>query len=225
MKNTFKKLMGENIKLKLTGKKVLTGLLIDIGSDILVLFDGKDYLYIPAVHIQDMNVLDSSEISINPPADSPNLEHQDELSLRKILNSAKGMFSEIYITGNQAIHGYVTSIMNNYFVFYSPVYKTMLISLNHLKWLIPYTSNKRPYGLNNEQLPLSPTNISLARSLEVQVEKLAGELIVINLGGHCQVIGKVVKLENNFIELVTAKQEYIYLNMHHLKTIHFTNNK
>jgi hypothetical protein len=222
LKITFKNLLGEKLKLMLSGKKVLTGLLIDIGSDIVVLFDGKDYLYIPAVHIQDLSVLNSDEISINPPVNSSNLEHQDELSLRKILNSAKGMFSEIYISGNQAIHGYVTSIMNNYFVFYSPVYKTMLISLNHLKWLIPYMSNKRPYGLSNEQFPLNPTNISLARTLEVQVDKLAGELIVINLGESFQVIGKVVKLENNFIELITAVQEHIYINMHHVKTIHFT---
>ncbi|KML43628.1 hypothetical protein [Cytobacillus firmus] len=223
MKKLLSNSIGEKLKLKISGKKAVTGILIDIGSDILVLFDGKDYLYIPTAHVHDMHVLETDEITINPPNESPNFEHQDSLSLRKILNSSKGMFIEIYTSGNQALHGYVTSIMNNYFVFYSPVYKTMLISLYHLKWLIPYVSDLRPYGLGNEKLPLIPANISLARSLEVQIEKMAGELIIINLGEYYQAIGKVASLENNFIELVTAKQDNIFINMQHVKTIHFAN--
>ncbi|KAB2338639.1 DUF2642 domain-containing protein [Cytobacillus depressus] len=223
MKNILKKLIGENIKLQLPGKRILKGMLIAVGSDVIVLFDGKDYLYLPIVHIQNITKLEPKEADITPPTGTPNIEHDEELSLRKVLNLGKGMFTEIYITGNQPIPGYISSIMNNYFVFYSPVYKTMLISLNHLKWLIPYTANQRPYSLSNQQLPLHPVNISLARTLEVQIEKMVNELVILNIGENADFIGKLNSLQNNFIELVTAREELIYLNMQHIKTIHFTN--
>jgi len=198
-------------------------MLIDIGSDVLVLFNGKDYLYLPIVHIQNIRKLERDDNEILPPNESPHIEHDDELSLRKVLNSGKGIFTEIYITGNQPIPGYISSIMNNYFVFYSPVYKTMLISLNHLKWIMPYTANQRPYSLSNQQLPMNPLNISLARTLEVQIEKMVNDLVVFNIGENVNLIGKINNLQNNFIELITAREEQIYLNMQHIKTVHFTN--
>ena len=208
--------------MQLSGKKVVTGMLIDVGSDVIVLYDGKDYLYLPIVHIQNLRKQDPSEQEIAPPNDTPHIEHDEELSLRKILNSGKGMFTEIYITGNQPIPGYISSVMNNYFVFYSPVYKTMLISLNHLKWIMPYTANQRPYSLSNQQLSMNPINISLARTFEVQIEKMIDELVVLNVGENTNLIGKINSLQNNFIELITAREEQIYLNMQHIKTVHFT---
>ena len=57
------------------------------------------------------------------------------------------------LAGNAPIHGYVTSVMNDYIVFYSPVYKTVYISLKHLKWLIPYKENQVPYALNKMNSP------------------------------------------------------------------------
>ncbi|WP_409971874.1 DUF2642 domain-containing protein [Bacillus sp. Bva_UNVM-123] len=223
MKNILNKLIGEKIALQLPGKKMIHGMLNDIGSDVIVLFDGKDYLYLPIVHIQNIRKLEAAKHEISPPSDLPHIEHDDELSLRKVLNSGKGMFTEIYITGNQPIPGYISSIMNNYFVFYSPVYKTMLISLNHLKWIMPYTANQRPYSLSNQQLPMSPTNISLARTFEVQIEKMVNDLVVLNVGENANLIGKINSLQNNFIELITAREEQVYLNMQHIKTVHFTN--
>lgn len=224
MKSILKKMIGEKIKLQLPGKKTLAGMLIEVGSDVLVLFDGKDYLYLPIVHIQNITTkLDPNEDEISAPTGTPNIDHDEELSLRKVLNLGKGMFTEIYITGNQPIPGYISSIMNNYFVFYSPVYKTMLVSLNHLKWLIPYTASQRPYSLTNQQLPLNPLNISLARTLEVQIEKMTNELVILNIGENPNFIGKLNSLQNNFIELITAREETVYLNMQHVQTVHFTN--
>ena len=60
---------------------------------------------------------------------------------------------------------HITGIMNNYFVFQSPVYKTMYISLNHLKWLIPYAQNDKPYGLDNHTITLQPNNELFASNL------------------------------------------------------------
>ncbi|OIK15679.1 DUF2642 domain-containing protein [Bacillus sp. MUM 116] len=220
----FKEHIGKYIKLEISGKKILSGMLIDIGSDLWVLFDGYDYLYIPSINIQNWEFLNEDEIdeiyvSTEP---SPIYNHNEEISLRKTLTSAKGIFTEIYVTGNKALHGYIISIMNNYFVFYSPIYKTMFISLNHLKWLIPYSENQRPYGLSNANFPVNPSNISFSRSFEVQIEKLVGELIVFNMGESDHVIGKVKGIKDNFVEIIRAKEEPVYLHLQHIKTVHMT---
>jgi hypothetical protein len=216
--------IGKYIKMEISGNKLLKGILIDIGSDLWVLFNGLDYLYIPTIHIQNWQLLKEDEIDeiymTNEP--TPIYNHNEEISLRKTLTSAKGIFTEIFVTSNQSLHGYVISIMNNYFVFYSPIYKTMFISLNHLKWLIPYTSNQRPYGLSNSNLPVSPSNLTFARSFEVQLEKLIGDLIVFNIGENENVLGKIQSIKNNFIELITAKEDPVYLNLQHIKTVHMT---
>jgi len=216
--------IGKYIKMEISGKILLKGILIEIGSDLWVLFNGLDYLYIPTIHIQNWQFLKEDEIEdiymTNEP--TPIYNHNEEISLRKTLTSAKGIFSEIFVTSNQSLHGYIISIMNNYFVFYSPIYKTMFISLNHLKWLIPYTSNQRPYGLSNSNLPVSPSNLTFARSFEVQLEKLIGNLIVFNIGENENVFGKIQSIKNNFIELITAKEDPVYLNLQHIKTVHMT---
>lgn len=212
------------IKLEISGKKFLSGMLCDVGSDLWVIFNGTDYLYIPTVHIQNWQFLKQDEIDEITFSDEPApiYNHNEEISLRKTLTSAKGIFTEIYVTSNQALHGYIISIMNNYFVFYSPIYKTMFISLNHLKWLIPYANNQRPYGLGNASLPVSPSNITFARSFEVQLEKLMGELIVFNIGENENVIGKIQGIKNNFVELITAKEDPVYIHLQHIKTVHMT---
>jgi hypothetical protein len=217
--------IGTYIKLEISGNKLISGILIDIGSDLWVIYNGYDYLYIPTVHIQNWKFPKEEEIDeiITLSDDqSPIFNPNEEISLRKTLTAAKGIFTEIYVTSKQAIHGYIISIMNNYFVFYSPIYKTMFISLNHLKWLIPYTNNQRPYGLSNANLPVNPSNITFARSFEVQIEKLVGTLIVFNIGENENVMGKIMGIKNNFIELITAKGNPVFLNLQHIKTVHMT---
>ena len=215
---------GKYIKLELSGKKYISGLLCDIGSDIWVIFNGTDYLYIPAIHIQNWQFMKQDEIDEISFSDEPApiYNNNEEISLRKTLTAARGIFTEVFVTSNQSLHGYIISIMNNYFVFYSPIYKTMFISLNHLKWLIPYSNNQRPYGLSNANLPVNPSNITFARSFEVQIEKLKGELIVFNIGENENVIGKIQGINSNFIELIGAKEDPVYLNLQHIKTVHMT---
>jgi hypothetical protein len=215
----FTKLIGEKIRLELSGNKLLYGILIDKGSDIIVIYDGKQYLYIPDFHVQSLSFHQVEQEDIPEPNESLVLEQSDAISLRKILYNAKGMFTEIFVTG-QSIHGYITSIMNNYFVFYSPVYKTMFIPLQHLKWLTPYNESKSPYGLSEQDLPLRPSNVSVARTFEEQLKKFAGKIVVFDMGMHENKIGKLVTIDNNLVELILATNESVYLNLHHIKTVH-----
>ncbi len=215
----MKGFIGEIVQLEMTGKKIVEGTVIEIGSDLMVVSRGVDYLYIPLLHVKNIRVLSHDEVEFGfvEPVGLPGIALEENLSLRKALNNAKGMFLELYVSGDEVLHGYVIGIMNNYFVFYSPVYKTMYITLNHLKWMIPYPSNIRPYGLDKKDFPVQPTNISLARTFEVQIEKLKNELVVFNLGEENHPIGKVKGIVDYMVVVETARKNELYVNLHHIK--------
>ena len=222
MNKSLKNLLGELIQLELAGKSLIHGTAIDLGSDVIVVFNGKGYVYIPLIHIKNIKMISKNELDfeMEKPKELPEISLDQNFSLRKALTAAKGMFLEIGVTNKDTLHGYITSIMNNYFVFHSPVYKTMYITLNHLKWLSPYTDNKKPYGLHSQVPQTQISNLSLARSFEVQVEKLTGELVVFNVGETNALMGKINHVEENIIEFQTAREEPYFLNMYHIKTVH-----
>ncbi|OXB92124.1 DUF2642 domain-containing protein [Parageobacillus galactosidasius] len=218
--NHLHSLIGKQVELELSGKAMLQGILVDIGLDIIVIYNGKEYLYIPHLHIHNIRLSANPDTELSDSTPELPFDEDDMISYRKTLNNAKGRFVEIYVTGNKSIHGYVTAVLNDYFVFYSPLYKTMFISLNHLKWLTPYQTNITPYTLGNEVLPVKPTNIPLQRSLEEQLKKFEGKLIVFDLGDHPMKIGLLKQVQNDIIELVTADGKSIFWKIMHVKTIH-----
>lgn len=209
------------IDVEISSKKYITGILLECGKDMIVIHNGKQLYYIPSLHIQCMKKSDNTEFeTLQISSTIPFVNDDDSISYRKILNDAKGFFVEIYVTGKQSIHGYITSILNNYFVFYSPVYKTMFIPLNHLKWLIPYESNQTPYSLSNYSLPVNPDKITLARTFEEQLKKYVGKMIVFDIGDDPNKIGKLEKFENNVVGIVTGRGETVFWNFFHLKVFH-----
>jgi hypothetical protein len=216
----IKELVNQEVQIEISGKTYFNGLLIDSGLDIIVLFDGAKFLYIPLLHIHNIKKSELPEEIKLTEQDPSIIDKGEKISYRKILTNAKGRFVEIYVTGNKSIHGYITSILNDYFVFYSPVYKTMFISLHHLKWLTPYSTNLTPYTLNNEALPVQPTSLPLARSFEEQLKKFEGKLVVFDTGDNRDKIGLIKTVNNNIIELINANGETIFWKLHHLKSVH-----
>jgi hypothetical protein len=220
----FLDFIGKNVEIEISGGSFHRGILIDAGLDIIVIYEGKtnSFLYIPFVHIQRLKELKIMEedTTYDPPSVKP--IETEALSYRKILMTAKGMFIQVYVTGNKSIHGYLTSIMNDYFVFHSPAYKTMFISMNHVKWLIPYPPHTTPYSLDNQKFQLSPPPSSLARTFEEQLKKLENQLVIFDGGDHSEKIGLLQKVRNNKAILITAEGEPIYRNLEHIKTIQLT---
>ncbi len=210
----------EIVDIEISGNRSIVGRLIDCGLDIVVVFDGEQFIYIPTIHIQHFKNDVTSTIHLDKRTSSPIRNDTDTISFRKILNNAKGMFVEIYVTGNLSLHGYIINILNNYFTFYSPIFKMMFISLEHVKWLIPYNDAQTPYSLSKQELPLSPATISLARTLDEQLKKLEGKLVVFDVAKTPNHIGLLQKADNNMIELITARNEIVYWNQKHLKTVH-----
>ncbi|WP_110112347.1 DUF2642 domain-containing protein [Bacillus sp. CGMCC 1.16541] len=219
MSTALKSYIGKQVQLEITGNTIFLGILIDVGLDILVLFDGKQYLYVPMLHLHSIKQYTEEKIKSADIEDSI-FNESEVISYRKMLQHAKGRFVEIYVTGNKSIHGYITSVLNDYFVFYSPVYKTMCISLHHLKWLTPYNHELTPYMLNNEELPVKPSSIPLSRTFEEQLKKVEGELVVFDLGDNPYKIGVVKSIANNIVELITANGDEMFWKLMHIKTMH-----
>lgn len=216
----FQPFLNKTIEVELSGKYNLRGLLLDVGNDLIVLFNGEDYIYIPLIHVQNSFEIKNEEITYENPTSFP-IEREDAVSVRSILTNSKGMFSEIQISGHQSVHGYVTTILSDYFVFYSPVYKTMFIPITHLKWLIPYHASQTPYSLMNTMLPVNPSSLTFSRSFELQLQKLIGQIVVFDLGTNSKRIGQLKSVNRNFVELITAKEETTLINLQHIKSVHF----
>lgn len=216
----FDQFLTQQVAVELSGRINLNGILVDYGLDIIVVYNGQEFLYIPLMQLQHLKLNLQGDSIVKNPTKAPIDHESDKISFRKTLMNAKGMFVKIYVIGNHIIHGYLLSILNDYFVFYSPVYKTMFISFNHLKWLSPYTQNVTPYSLNNQHLPVSPTQLSLPRAFEEQLKKLEGNIVVFDIADHPGKTGLLKKVGNHIVQLITGDGNEICWNLQHLKTVH-----
>ena len=215
-------LLGQLISLELSGNIIFTGKLVDYGPDILVISSRANYLYIPISHVHFITrALDEEEDGADPQNQSAPLSLLgDSISYRKMLVHAKGIFVEIFVSGNQSIHGYITAIMNDFVEFYSPVFRTLYISMDHIKYLIPNLTNRTPYSLSNDHYPVKPSNLTLARTFEQQVNKLIGKFVVFDLVQNPQKIGLLKSMNQQLLELTTANGETYYWSLKHIKTVH-----
>lgn len=214
----FQQYKGSHVEVSISGNQRLFGLLVDEGLDIIVLYDGNKYIYLPTTHIHQLqNVQNTTDDALITMPETP-YEVEEDISYRKILNNAKGRFVEILVTGKQPIHGIIMNVLTNYFVFYSPIYKTMYIPLFHLKWLIPF--QKAPYSLEKILLPVTTPELTLSRTIEEQLKKLEGNIVIFDLGVNENKIGLLKKIENEWAILVTADEKTIYCNIPHIKTVH-----
>lgn len=211
-------LINQEVEVEISGKNLISGLLLDKGLDIIVIYTGNKFLYIPLLHIQHLKEKVVKEIVSEPPESLLMINEPEPISYRKILNHAKGQFIELFVTGNKSIHGYITSVLNDYIVFYSPVYKIIFISMQHIKWFTPYSNQLTPYTLGSKELPIVPASIPLARSFDEQLKKYEGQLIVLDLGDNPEKIGLLKNVSNNIIELITANGQAIYWKFTHIKT-------
>ncbi|MGG3451145.1 hypothetical protein [Domibacillus aminovorans] len=218
----LKTYVGEFIHLELVGKKEVSGVLIDFGSDVLVLRKQDEFYYIPLIHIREIRLLSKEEADSFTQFDAitaPPLA--DKLSLIEILRAAeKGIFVELNVTAHQPVHGHITHVMNDYIVFFSPVYQTMIIPLQHIKWLIPYPASSHPYGFSQSirQEPNAPVKL-FARTLDKQIESMQGAFITCNIGDKESMSGKLIHKETNFLDLMTVKEQDVHVNVHHIKAI------
>jgi hypothetical protein len=214
-------LLGKNIELELSGKIQHIGILTDFGKDILVIYNGEKFLYIPLTHIHHFQLYQTvdNRLDIEVPEKNGLEMPADRISYRNTLYNAKGIFSEIYVAGNHSIHGYVRNVLSDYFVFYSPIHKMVFISLYHLKWLIPYPDNRIPYSLHTDRFLAYESAITFARTFKEQIKKMEGRMVMLDLGGTANKAGLLSKVDDTIIELIMPYEQKLYWNTQHIKTI------
>ncbi|MDC2866161.1 DUF2642 domain-containing protein [Bacillus sp. BP-3] len=223
----LQKYMNKPIQVTISGALLpFEGIMIDKGSDIIVLYDGEKYMYISSLHIQHLTPSKESLLFENltiPESLLPQdiLSTESTISLRKTLQVAKGQYIELALSHEHFLHGYVTHIMNDYFVFLSPVYQTLYIPFHHVKYLIPYQEAETPYGLERERLSPAASKLTLARTFSEQLKKLKQHIILLDLGIHAYKVGKLTEVTDNQIELITARNQHFHFNLYHIKTVHF----
>ena len=70
-------------------------------------------------------------------------------------------------------------------------------------------------------LPLTQlNNETFATTFENQVEKFKNKIVVLNIGERKSYIGKINNVEEQIVEFQAARTSPIYLNLHHIKTLH-----
>jgi len=161
------KLLGKQVCVQITGNNSINGVLTDFGIDILVIYNGQQFLYIPMLHVRRIQFNSNKEEFVNLPSEFSFAEEADPIAYRQILTNAQDKYTEISVIGNLPFHGSITDVLNDYFAFYSPVYKIMYIPFDHLKWLIPYNEYTLPYTLSkvNQTVKVNPSNIPLLLSI------------------------------------------------------------
>jgi len=216
--NNLSQYTGQMIEIGLSAKKTITGKLVEYGSDILVVYNGRIFYYIPFMHIIFIKKSDSTENEDFSLAPSPIEKDSNQTTLSKILTNAKGKFVELYITGNHSVYGYITHIKKDYIAFYSPAFKTIFVPIGHLKWLIPYL-DKTPFRVNVEPHFIS-SDLIISDTFEEQLKKLMGEVVILDLGVNPYKIGMIKNVEKNMVELITGDGQMLYLNLLHIKSLH-----
>lgn len=217
--------LGSVVNIEVSGQLLFTGYLIDLGTDVIVINNGKQYIYLPYQHIHSVkkavdDVIDVIEEGSDQGESQIKIDNGDSINFRKILCNAKGLFIECYITGNHTLHGYITQIMDDYLVFFSPVYRTTFISFDHLKYIIPYYPGATPYSADKAYLSVNQTDINFAPTFEQLLKSMEGRFMVLDLGGNPDKTGFFKSIRSGIIQLVTANGEVYHWNLKHIKTAH-----
>lgn len=221
MQNLNKKI----VIIEMLGGKFFNGSLVEVSSDIVVLYVKNQFVYIPMDHIHSLKIDYENENNIEQPSYIPTFISQIEnkdLNLPNILSLVKGIHVEIMVTRNLALHGVITSVMDDYFVFESPIYKTMFIATKHLKWIIPYFQDKLPYDLSeNEFLKMSSKKGQVfKKTFTSQLAELNNQLVVLNLAKEYSQIGRIKNGNDRFIVLKNGNSELSYYNIGHIQIIY-----
>lgn len=222
MDHYLRNYLGETVSVEVAGGRCSEGVLVDYGTDVIVIYDGKLFYYISLMHMRSIKLsYQSDTVYGTSHGDRPINAVDESLSLKKVVENAKGLLVEIYVTGSQSVHGYIDNIFNDYFTFVSPLYKTMFVAFKHFKWLALLNRTQTYYTLPKEQYPVQPNLIQLqALDFEELLLKLRGKIVIFDMGVERNKAGLISGVQNSFVELINADEETVSLNIHHIKIGH-----
>ena len=211
----------EYVTVSLVGDNHFKGIIFDSGADIIVLFNGENFFYIPISHIEYI-AADTPDTEFKQPSTFPNtpLNKKEELTLDSILNEAKGVYQELCVINKKILHGTILEVLEDYIAFYSPIYKKIYVAKKHLKWLSPYLQNERPYDLSEVEFNWKQVEKEFKVNFIQQLMALSNKLVILNLGEKISHIGKVENISDKMLELKTVKGKNMFVNIEHIQTFH-----
>jgi hypothetical protein len=81
--NSLHPLVGKPVELEISGKMLpIQGNLIEFGSDVLVIYNGKHFLYVPSKHVQHIKLALKAEFDTADLSEVP-LENQSSIEYYK----------------------------------------------------------------------------------------------------------------------------------------------
>ncbi|KQL46320.1 hypothetical protein AN963_15250 [Brevibacillus choshinensis] len=213
-------MVGKTVDLDISGSIRRTGVLIDYGIDVVVIYDGSNYLYVPFGHIRNVRQ-SATSITAFIESEQDRVQTENDLSYHKILLESQSMLCQIFLSKTLSISGYVTHVYQDYFVFSSPVHHTLFIPNFHLKWLIPYPEISTAHTHSHSSHNTHPSPVKFARTFEEQLKRMIGSIVAFDLGSNPEMVGLLQNVRYHTAEVVTANQKQFYWNLQHIKTAHF----
>lgn len=221
-RNIFQHLQKEIVVVEISGGKMINGSVVDSSDELIVLYDKNLFYYVPFEHIHSFYIDAVNENNIQSPSELPTFisKVNQDLTLKNILTLAKGMHVEIMVSKNEPLHGVITAIKDDYFVFESPIYKRMFIAQNHLKWLIPHL-HQFPFGLNEYEFHhyLAKNDEAYQDTFAAQIAGLQNQFVILNLGKNFSHIGKLKNINHPLISIEDGKSKLTYFNLSHIQIL------
>ena len=211
----FDECLGQRIEFDVSGDGKHSGSLVDVGTDIIVVYKESKFYYFPLNHVRHLTHQPNAE------GDSsvPELTFTEKISYQTILQNAKGFFCEICLSGHQKMDGYMADVKTDYFVFVTPLGKTILIPQFHLKWISPFANNAMPYSLSLGQVALQPQQTSFAPTFAEQLKQEEGRIITLDEGLIDSMTGLLQKFEDRILEIVDVDEKKHYFHVQHVKNV------
>ena len=224
MNQIIQGLVQEIVRFEITGKKMVSGTLIDVGSDMIVLFNGMDFMYIPLDHIRNFETDRDNENNVQAPTELPSIvavDNQDELSFEKVLGTSERETSRDFCV-RPSIFAW------NDHSHYEQLHCLPIPHLQndvHIPKIISNGSFPSPRAINymgRNTTSFSPqaTNETFASSFDKQVEKYINKFVVLNINERESFIGIINNVEDQIVSFNQQKHPPVYLNMRHIKTFH-----
>lgn len=214
--------LGRIIDISISGGHCYQGLLIDFGDNIAIIYDGHKYFYISLAHVHSIDLIPENDSEISSYTQmAPINASTKNITFKKIMETAKGLLIEILVSGKNLLNGYIDNIYEDFFLFNSPAYKTMIIPTKHLKAIALTSYNQTFYTLGKKDIPYHSFLCNTAISTFArQLHNLQGSFVIFDLGIDPNKTGFLRKTENGFAELVIANGHTVFINLRHIKTVH-----
>lgn len=211
----LKNYLDKEIMFELSGCGKRDALLIEVGQEVIVLYDNNKYMYVPLTHIQ--SVQETIKKS-NFASSRASAEKTGKLTLDYVLQKAIGLYVEVRLDKSLLLQGTITQLCTDYFQFQSLIHGKLSIPYAHWKWISP---------LDGEHLSLLPpstvsgmkTATPPIQTFEELLHAARGKYVTFDLGISPDKCGILSKVQSPVVELITTDSTKLVYPIEHIRSL------